>query len=121
MSAERDLTGWVGVMTGAGSGIGRATALALARRGLDVVVTDIDGERAAAVAREVAALGRRSISDRCDVVRLDEIERVHDRAPASNRFLVLTAPETAGILQRRAADVDAFLEAQIREMAADER
>lgn len=116
MSAERELTGWVGVVTGAGSGIGRATALAPARRDMDVV-TDIDGERAAAVAREVAALGRRSISDRCDVVHLDEIERVHDRAPASNRFLVLTAPETAGILQRRAADVDAFLEAQISEMA----
>lgn len=54
------------------------------------------------------------------MVHLDEIERFHDRALASNRFLVLIAPETAGILQRRAADVDAFLEAQISEMAADE-
>jgi NAD(P)-dependent dehydrogenase (short-subunit alcohol dehydrogenase family) len=80
MKRARDLTGWVGVLTGAGSGIGRATALALGRRGMDVVVTDIDADRVAAVAAEVADLGRRSIGERCDVARLEDLERVRDRA-----------------------------------------
>jgi NAD(P)-dependent dehydrogenase (short-subunit alcohol dehydrogenase family) len=40
------------VVTGAGSGLGRAIALELARRGFQVVATDVDGETAARTARE---------------------------------------------------------------------
>ncbi len=45
-------TGHVAFLTGAGSGIGRASALELGRRGYRVVVTDRDAQRAAAVAGE---------------------------------------------------------------------
>lgn len=38
-----ELEGTAAVATGAGSGVGRATALALARRGCRVVVNDLDG------------------------------------------------------------------------------
>src|SRR5689334_11578265 len=43
----------VAVVTGAGSGIGRAIARELSARGLSVVVTDLDGDAASAVAREL--------------------------------------------------------------------
>ena len=54
------LDGRVAFLTGAGSGIGRAGALALAREGAAVTVTDLDGSRAEAVASEIRAAGGRA-------------------------------------------------------------
>ncbi|MGV8984855.1 MAG: SDR family NAD(P)-dependent oxidoreductase [Cypionkella sp.] len=51
------LHGRVAFLTGAGSGIGRAGALALAQAGAFVTVTDLDGNRAAEVAGEIRANG----------------------------------------------------------------
>jgi NAD(P)-dependent dehydrogenase (short-subunit alcohol dehydrogenase family) len=51
------LSGRVAFLTGAGSGIGRAGALALAREGAHVVVTDLDGARAGAVAADIRSAG----------------------------------------------------------------
>ena len=51
------LQGRVAFLTGAGSGIGRAGAIALAREGAAVIVTDLDGARAVAVAGEITATG----------------------------------------------------------------
>ena len=54
------LEGRVAFLTGAGSGIGRAGALALAREGAVVTVTDLDGARAQMVAQEILAAGGRA-------------------------------------------------------------
>ena len=53
----RSFQGAVAVVTGAGSGIGRSTALALGRRGARVHVVDRDGDRANAVCRELGDSG----------------------------------------------------------------
>jgi NAD(P)-dependent dehydrogenase (short-subunit alcohol dehydrogenase family) len=67
----------VAVLTGAGSGIGRATALALARHGAKVVVTDLDEERANAVAYEV---GEAAVAVRCDVTNVGDLAGARDVA-----------------------------------------
>jgi NAD(P)-dependent dehydrogenase (short-subunit alcohol dehydrogenase family)/pimeloyl-ACP methyl ester carboxylesterase len=54
---SRRLAGQLALVTGAGGGIGRATALALAERGADVLVADIDEDTAALTARDVGELG----------------------------------------------------------------
>jgi NAD(P)-dependent dehydrogenase (short-subunit alcohol dehydrogenase family) len=63
----QDLNGKVAVITGGASGIGRATALALARVGTRLVLADIDAEGADAVARDIEASRGHAIGVYCDV------------------------------------------------------
>ena len=55
------------LITGAGGGIGRATALVFAREGANVVVTDMDGEAARRTAETIQKSGRHAISIPVDV------------------------------------------------------
>lgn len=57
------------IVTGAGRGIGRAVALALAREGAAIVVADRESELAARTAQEVEGLGVRALSVPTDVAR----------------------------------------------------
>ncbi len=66
MAAQR-FRGKVVIVTGAGSGIGRATALAFAREGATVAVADRGREKAEAVAAEAVAQGGRALPVACDV------------------------------------------------------
>lgn len=68
-----DYKGKVALVTGAGSGIGRATALAFARAGADVVAADISEQANLETTRMVEALGRRALGVRCDVRKSEDL------------------------------------------------
>ena len=61
------LQGKVALVTGAGSGIGRAGAIAMARHGAQVVVTDLDADRAAKVVKDLQLEGVHATSAGLDV------------------------------------------------------
>jgi len=62
-----DLHGRTAVVTGAGSGIGRALALLLARRGAFVHVADLDAGRAQAVTHQILDCGGQAVTHTVDV------------------------------------------------------
>lgn len=74
------VAGRVALVTGGASGIGRATALALAGAGAHVVVADLDPERAAGVAAEATAAGAESFGVDLDVRSQDAFDRARDLA-----------------------------------------
>ena len=77
------LDGRVAVITGGASGIGKATALAMARRGADIVLADINGQRLGETAQGIAALGRKVITVHCDVSRDRDVAQLEAIALAN--------------------------------------
>jgi NAD(P)-dependent dehydrogenase (short-subunit alcohol dehydrogenase family) len=78
-----DIKGKVAVVTGGASGIGLGIGRALASRGADVVIADVDTGRATEVAQELERTGVRSIGVACDVTDRASVEALADRAWAA--------------------------------------
>jgi NAD(P)-dependent dehydrogenase (short-subunit alcohol dehydrogenase family) len=74
----RILTDRVAVVTGAASGIGRATSIALAREGCDLAISDVNQIGLSETAAEVRALGRRVRQDRVDVADKERMRAYAD-------------------------------------------
>lgn len=74
------MDGKVAIVTGAGRGIGRGAALALAEQGADVVLTARTEDQLREVAAEVEALGRRAVVVPADVNDLDALRELVPRA-----------------------------------------
>jgi len=74
------LDGKVAVITGAASGMGRATALRFAKEGSAVVVADLNAQGGEAVISEIAASGGRAVYQHTDVSSEDGIKALIDRA-----------------------------------------
>ena len=89
--------GHVAVVTGAGSGIGRSCALAFAREGAAITVSDINAERAESVAEEIRCAGGRAIGVQCNVS--------DPKALANLRQATLAAFGTVTILMNNAGVV----------------
>jgi NAD(P)-dependent dehydrogenase (short-subunit alcohol dehydrogenase family) len=72
-------TGKVAFVTGAGSGIGRAAALAFAREGASVVVADVSEQSNQETARMIEELGGRALAVKCDVARVEHVRSALDQ------------------------------------------
>ena len=68
------LSGKTTIVTGSRRGIGRAIALAMAREGANVVVSDISREDCQKVVGEIEKLGRKGLALKCDVSDSEEVE-----------------------------------------------
>ena len=81
------LEGKTTLVTGGGSGLGRATALAFARAGARVVVADVDTEGGAETVRRVVAAGGEALFVWTDVAQAAEVETlVHKTVAAYGRL-----------------------------------
>lgn len=69
-----DLSSKSALVTGAGRGIGKEIAMTLAKAGCDVAVSDIDLETATSAAKEIEALGRKSMALKADVSNAKDVE-----------------------------------------------
>lgn len=75
-----DLTGRVAFVTGAGKGIGAASAIRLAKDGADVAVVDLDVASAEKTAAAIAELGRRATVLECNVSDTEAVNAAVDQA-----------------------------------------
>ncbi len=78
-----ELDGRVAVITGGTTGLGREIALGFAAAGADVVASSRAEKHVDAVAKEIEALGRRTLRVVCDVLDRVSIQRLHDAVIAA--------------------------------------
>ncbi len=115
-----DLTDKVAIVTGAGQGIGRAIALRLAGAGATVVVAELDRKVGEAVAKEIEALGRKSLVIEVDVSKLDQVERMAQQTlEAFDQIDILVnnagiAGKTATLPDLDESDWDAVLDVNLK-------
>lgn len=101
------LTDQVAVVTGAAVGIGRATALALARFGADVAICDRDADALATLADEVTTLGRRCHPAVLDVRDADAVGEFLDAIGASFGRIDVLVNNAGGGFHARFTEVSA--------------
>lgn len=95
------LAGKIALVTGAGAGIGRATARAFAREGAAVAIVDVDGPAAETTAREVAGPGGRALALPADVADPAQARRtVRETIAGFGRLDILV--NNAAVATRRA-------------------
>lgn len=93
------------LITGGASGIGRATAHALARQGFSIVLGDIDEERGRTTAAELEAEGFPAMFLRLDVTDPDSVERAVDTAGSTYGPLTVVCNNAGGGVYSSVADL----------------
>jgi len=79
MNQNRSFEGKVAFITGAANGIGRATALAFAREGANVVVADVSEKGNQESVRLIESIGGRALAVGCDVTQVGDVRSALDR------------------------------------------
>jgi 7-alpha-hydroxysteroid dehydrogenase len=103
--------GKVAVVTGAGRGIGASSAIALAEAGADVVLSARSADQLAEVARAVEAAGRRAYVVPADLMDLDAVGALADRAFEEFGRLDIVVNNVGGTIPNALLDTDpAYLE-----------
>lgn len=97
--------GKVAFVTGASSGIGRATAIAFARAGAHVVIADISEDGGRETARLIEAIGGKAVAVRCDVSRSEDVKAAFDKTIKTYGWLDF-AFNNAGVEQLRTLTAD---------------
>jgi 7-alpha-hydroxysteroid dehydrogenase len=88
------------VVTGAGRGIGAATAIALAQAGADVLISARTEDQLADVAREIEAAGRRAVAVPADLADLDAVAGLADAAAEAFGRLDIVVNNVGGAMPR---------------------
>lgn len=114
-----DLTGRVALVTGASSGIGAATAIALAQAGADVVLGVRTPSKARKVAEQITGFGRRSYVVEMDVTDLPQCDAaIQDAAGAMGPIDILVNNAGGGIeglaLEAKPADFDTVVAQNVK-------
>ncbi|MEA4925218.1 MAG: SDR family oxidoreductase [Syntrophomonadaceae bacterium] len=100
-----DLKGQIAVVTGAGNGIGKACALALASSGAQVALLDISPSALEQTQKEISSRGGTSTAYLCDVSKVNAINETY-RDIADNYGKIDIAVNSAGVnVQQRGEDV----------------
>src|SRR3954447_4272611 len=81
-NSDNRFSGKVTFVTGAGSGIGRATAIAFAQGGAHVVAVDLNQQAAQATAEQIEQLGGSALAVACDVSSSDQVRGALDSTVA---------------------------------------
>jgi len=112
------LDGKLAVVTGAGSGIGAAIARGFAREGARVVVVDINGAAATAVAKEIKAVGGEAWSETVDVGDRKAVRAFAERMSSAHGAIHVLV-NNAGIAPRSSVDDDNLAEVWDRVIAVN--
>jgi 7-alpha-hydroxysteroid dehydrogenase len=99
--------GRVAAVTGAGRGIGAATALALAEAGADVVLSARTDEQLKEVARQIEALGRRAVAVPADLMDLGAVAGLAQAAVGELGRLDVVVNNVGGTMPRPFLDTSA--------------
>jgi rhamnulose-1-phosphate aldolase/alcohol dehydrogenase len=102
-AAEKLLARQVAVVTGGGSGIGRATAMAMARQGAEVAVLDVNGEAATRVAKEIGGM---ALALACDVTDSQSVRCTFDAVVERFGGVDIVVSNAGAAWQGRIGEVD---------------